>query len=294
MKPSQRSRTAEGSALMRAAHLALDRSPWIFEDVFARRLLGPFPRLLLTAPSLLRMAERIEPLLAAARTQAVVRSRFAEDRLRDAIARGVRQYVLLSAGLDSFSLRGPVSAPSLRVFEVDHPASQAWKRTKLDPLTTKPTSTTFVPLDFESGALAEALLEKGFLSEEPAFFSWLGSTYYLSHDVARGTLAVLTSLAAPGSELVFDYLLADWALEPSEVRLLRRAKAFSGGLGEPLRGAFDPEALHETLSSLGWRVLEDLSAQDQRDAYLANRSDSLLLPGWNRLVRARAARARPT
>jgi len=152
----------------------------------------------------MRLAGRVEPMLGPVRAQALVRSRYAEDRLRDAVGRGVRQYVVVAAGLDSFAWRE--SAP-LRVFEVDHPASQGAKRERLAALDPASVSrAVFVPVDLETDALDAALVRSGFAADAPAFFAWLGATYYLRRAAVERTLAALARVAAPGSELVLDYL----------------------------------------------------------------------------------------
>jgi methyltransferase (TIGR00027 family) len=239
--------------------------------------------------ALLRAAHRVEPGLRAARAQAIVRSRFAEDRLRDALARGVQQYVVVSAGLDSFALRTRGTA---RVFEVGHPASQAAKRERISTLDpARAARVVFVPLDLETGALEPALARAGFLAEAPAFFAWLGTTYYLTVEVVERTLGALARIAAPGSELVLDYLLPDALLSPSDARRLRSAKRFARLCREPWCSAFHPLALAAASDRRGWEPIEDLSAPDQQRAYLASRSDGLRVPGWNHLLRARRADA---
>jgi methyltransferase (TIGR00027 family) len=112
-----------------------------------------------------------------------VRSRYAEDELSKAIERGVAQYVILGAGLDSFAYRRRDLAEVIHVFEVDYPATQAWKQARLRTLgITLPSNLTFIPIDFEKQALADALRAGGYRAEKPAFFSWLGVTEYLTEE----------------------------------------------------------------------------------------------------------------
>src|SRR5262249_52440962 len=135
----------------------------------------------------------------------VVRSRFAEDTLRAATDQGVRQYVVLGAGLDTFAYRNPRA--DVRVFEVDHPDTQAWKRDLLARTGIAiPEGVTHVPIDFQAQSLGEGLAAHGFRTDVPAFFSWLGVTMYLADAAVRSTLAWVAQANAPGSGIVFDYV----------------------------------------------------------------------------------------
>jgi methyltransferase (TIGR00027 family) len=132
------------------------------------------------------------------------RSRFAEENLATAVARGVRQYVVLGAGLDTFAHRNPFTEQGLRVFEVDYPATQAWKQRRLaDAGLISPASLTFAPVDFERQTLADGLAAAGFDAAAPAFFSWLGVAVYLTRTAIRETLAFIAGLRS-GGEVVFD------------------------------------------------------------------------------------------
>lgn len=183
MEEGRPSWTAIGSAMIRAAHLVLDDEPKILRDELALRLSGNGDEATLRTQLQGMQAEvaaRSNPevaqtLLQFLRTIMTVRARYVEDGLEEAIQRGVGQYVVLGAGLDSFAYRRGDLAETLQVFEIDHPATQAWKRERLQTLNMSvPSNLTFVPLDFETQTLAEGLQAGGFKSEQPALFSWLG------------------------------------------------------------------------------------------------------------------------
>jgi methyltransferase (TIGR00027 family) len=198
-EPSQ---TALTAAAARAAHLAVDNEPLIFADTMAAVLLGDRAQEFIGY----HRAYGAHVVLSTARAQATCRSRYAEDRLAAAIGHGVTQYVILGAGLDSYAYReGP--AGRVRVFEVDHPATQEWKRRQLaDARAALPPGVCFVPADFEMGSLTRCLVENGFSLSRPALVSWLGVTMYLTRTAISQTLAEISSFA-PGTELVTDYML---------------------------------------------------------------------------------------
>jgi methyltransferase (TIGR00027 family) len=175
------------------------------------------------------------------------------------------------------------------VFEVDHHATQAWKRERLFRLEERlPANLTLVPVDFETDLLARSLAAAGFRSDRPALFSWIGTTYYLTADAITRTIDALSQLAAPGSELLLDYLLPESGMGADDRRILRRVRRFAERSGEPLLASFRPDEMEHALEAHGWHVLEDLSPQQQRETYLAGRNDTLLLPNLNHLLRARA------
>jgi methyltransferase (TIGR00027 family) len=186
-------------AIQRAAHQILD-NPKILEDPFALRIIGA------EAESRLRLslAQFQKPEVRAKRAAMVVRNRYAEDELARSIPRGVRQYVILGAGLDTFAYRN--LCPILRVFEVDHPATQAWKRSCLEKAAILiPASVTFVSVDFERQMMLDALRQSGFESDELTFISCIGVVRYLSRETFISMLTSIVSLMRAGSELVFDF-----------------------------------------------------------------------------------------
>jgi methyltransferase (TIGR00027 family) len=278
----QPSVTAERVAVRRAVHQLVDR-PLIFEDPIALRILGPAREREIRS-DLHRVAGG--PLGRALRAHLVIRSRVAEDRLAEAVAQGVRQYVVLGAGLDTFACRNTVS--DLRVFEVDHPATQAWKRQRLkDAALDVPSSATFVPCEFGGQSIAAALVEAGLDPARPAFFSWLGVTMYLEPATTLQTITDLAPLAARGGGLVFDYGIR---IESAglEQRLTFKALAHRlSTVGEPMVGFFDPASLVAAVRGAGFTRIEDLSAADLTVRFLLNRSDGLRLSGLGRILCAR-------
>jgi methyltransferase (TIGR00027 family) len=273
------SATAQGTAVLRAAHQLLDRPP-ILEDPIALRVIGAESEAALRANP--RRFDRGRSL----RAFVALRSRYAEDGLAGAVARGVRQYVILGAGLDTFPYRNPFGSEKLKIFEVDHPATQAWKRRRLQETGIgAPESLTFAPVDFEMQTLDEGLARAGFQVREPAFFSWLGVVIYLTKPAVRQTLAFVASLAS-GSGIVFDYspppALMTKTQQIAHERLARQVAA----LGEPWRTYYGPASLAEEVRRLGFKRLEDLGPEEAEERYFKNRADGLRLGGAGRLVKA--------
>lgn len=253
MRAAAPSRTALGVARRRAAHQILDH-PKIFDDPLAVAIAG-------------ELAETPDnPFDRYMRAFMAARSRHAEDQLAVAISRGVRQYVVLGAGLDTYAYR---SHPAVRVFEIDHPATQEWKRERLAAAGIAiPDSMRFVPLDFENQNLAQELLKSGFNPSEPAFFGWLGVIMYLTLEAATETLRFIASLA-PDSGVTFDY-----ASRAPELLARRVARA-----GEPFTLFFEPGDLARLLTSAGFTRLENESCATLNARYFAARADDLRLIG---------------
>ena len=196
MHERQPSRTALGAAGYRAAHQLLEGGK-VFSDPLARTILGDGADAIIAGLSAGPAHQGMRIFMAA-------RSRFAEDCLGVAVSRGVRQAVVLGAGFDTFALRNPYSDLGLRVFEVDHPATQAWKRKRLSEVGLAiPASLTFAAIDFESDDLGHGLRDAGFDPDRPAFFIWLGVVPYLGRAAIAATLRYIASV--PESEVVFDY-----------------------------------------------------------------------------------------
>ena len=197
-EPSQ---TALTAAAARAAHLDVDAPPRIFADTLAATLLGPLADELLAY----HRTRGDHPILAGARAQTTIRARVAEHTLADS---GADQYVLLGAGLDTYAYRSR-RAERVHVFEVDHPASQRWKRDRVAEARLEPRGElTHVAIDLEAEPVLPALVAAGLDPTRPAVVSWLGVTVYLTRDAITATLAMLGTLAR-GSRLVFDYMLPE-------------------------------------------------------------------------------------
>ena len=270
--------TAFAVASLRAAHQFLD-SPLIFEDALAHRVLGleGDPRAHFAAPQYDDGVARVM------RTSLAVRSRLAEDEWAHARQAGIRQYVILGAGLDTYAYREPQPA-EVRVFEVDLPASQHWKRACLRRAAiAEPEHLTFVPIDFTRATLAEGLAAAGFNQAEPAFFSWLGVAVYLDEADVLSTLRYIAS-CAPGSAVVFDYALPPASLSPREHLGWQLITARTAAVGEPWKSYFDPVVLSTTLGDMGFGRVESFSREQLQERYLAGREDGLRLGSLSRLM----------
>ncbi|MGD0445022.1 MAG: class I SAM-dependent methyltransferase [Edaphobacter sp.] len=271
MEQASPSRTALRVALRRAAHQLYDAKPLVLDDPIAVPILGDT-----YAEELRRTPTRPDrPFSVALRAFLVARSRYAEDMLSHAVAKGVTQYVLLGAGLDTFAHRNPY--PGLRVFEVDHPATQQWKRELLETTgLSTPANLTYVPVDFERQGLAEQLSAAGFRSAVPTFFAWLGVVPYLTLDAFRATLAFIGTQPV-GSGVVLDYGQPRSAL-PFLEKLARDSLAARVQLaGEPFRLFFTPPEIAAELTA--FREIEDIGAAEINAHYFAGRSDNLKFVG---------------
>jgi len=285
-KPENRaSQTAQFAAAHRAYHLMHDR-PAILEDDAAGWLLGPPLSAILHAAPLRWLFWR--PLIAKVRPISafvVIRSRYAEDCLAQAIRGGCRQYVILGAGLDSWALRH--TEPGVTVFELDQPATQQWKAARIrDRLGAAPAHLVLIPIDFEREAIADVLAAapgRQYDREAPALVSWLGTICYLTHDAIAGTFASLAAACAPGSRVVFDYFEPKERMSPADLQLFETLDAGGARRGEPMQTLLAAEEMAEILAAAGWRVVEDLSAPEIRRRYLAQRTDGLDIPGFARL-----------
>lgn len=295
MEEGRPSATAMIAAMQRAAHLLWDEAPKILQDPLALGLSGVESEGALQATLGAMQAEqarRSTPEFAQAlfrydRAGIIVRQRYAEDELGQALERGVGQYVLLGAGLDSFAYRRPDLAAVLRVFEVDHPATQQWKRARLRALhVTLPSNLTFIPLDFEQHTLADGLHAGGHRPELPTFFSWLGVTHYLTEEAVFKTLRDVASLA-PGSEIVFQYFLPESRFDGEHRRLVAVWKAGRAARGEPVVSLFEPTTLAACVQELGFTQVWDVGPEEADARYLAGRTDGLRVYPHMHLMKAR-------
>ncbi len=274
MQSAQPSRTAQRVAMRRATHQLLDQ-PRVFEDPLAVAIAGGESE---------QPADAQQPFSRALRAFLAVRSRYAEDQLASAFERGVRQYVVLGAGLDTFAYRNPYRSRGLHVFEVDHPATQEWKRAQLYAAGIAiPQEMTFSAVDFESQPLADGLLAAGFEQEQAAFFSWLGVTPYLSRPAFDATIRFIASLP-PGSGVVFDFAIERRLLSLPQQLALDALAARVARAGEPFQLFFDPAALGGDLAQLGFGSIEDLNGDEINARYFAGRSDGLAVSGGGHLL----------
>ncbi|HEY3680862.1 MAG TPA: class I SAM-dependent methyltransferase [Bradyrhizobium sp.] len=275
------SRTALATSLMRAAHSRLD--PWpLIDDSWGDRLVSKTERdrirerLLRTMDPDARAAAQREPaslldnyfLANTSYPGVVMRSRYAEDALRAATQRGVRQYVLIGAGFDSFVLRRPPFSGDLEIFEIDHPATQSLKLQRIQKCgITLPPSVHFIAADLANETLASVLARSSFRGSEPAFFSWLGVTVYLTREANMATLRAIATASATGSELVFSYVdqieFAEGGRRaPDHPNALAVAR-----LGEPYVSGFNPAELRGDLKQAGLDLVEDLNGHQMAERY---------------------------
>ncbi|MGX5846831.1 SAM-dependent methyltransferase [Mesorhizobium sp. PL10] len=245
------SRTALRVARLRALN-QISPQAGLFRDPYAIAILGE------AAPAAQEL-EQEDDHGRRMRLFVAARARLAEDWLAAAVRRGISQLVVLGAGLDTFALRNPY--PDLAVYEVDHPATQAWKRKCFaEAGLAEPPATTFVPVNFERQRLADELALAGLKPTEPCCFIWLGVVPYLTQEAIFGTLSWIAGI--PGSEVVFDYS------EPAENRDAAGQAALSfhaarvAAVGEPWISFFVPSALAKSLRELGFDEIEDLESSD--------------------------------
>ena len=295
MQNGRASQTAVLAAIQRAAHPLIDNEPWIFQDDFAAPLSGVSEKAsVLSALSALEteLAQTASPTLVkmwlqASRLSVALRARYAEDELSKAVQRGVSQYVILGAGFDSFAYRRRDLQTDLAVYEVDHPATQERKLARLKELGIEiPRHLTFVPIDFETDSIVDALAEQGYRREQPAFFSWLGVAQYLTGAAIDRTLGQIAATAS-GSEIVLNYLVPAALVAEPEKQILQMLESMTAHRGEPARSYFEPAHLEERLKALGFAEVWDLGADEATRRYLANRTDGLRISSLTHLAKAR-------
>ena len=251
MKPDEPSRTALMIARQRAAHQVLDRGA-IFNDPFALKILREEEKDGLA---------NAHPLASIGRLFTAARSRIAEDALSGALERGVRQIVILGAGLDTFALRNPHGARQIRIYEVDHPATQAGKRERLaEAAIALPAWPIFVPVDFERDEVGEKLAAAGFQQNSPAFFTWLGVVPYLTQEAIDRTLDYISSIH--DSEVVFDYMEPPEAFS-EELRQIEKERTEQlKKMGERSVSRFEPAGIRAILRSHGFCAIEDIDYEE--------------------------------
>lgn len=271
MNEFEPSRTAMAVAMQRAAHQILD-TPRVFEDDFALRILGTDSGKLVDA-FIEESNSTGNQSSISSRAFLAARSRYAEDRIDGAFQRGVRQCIILGAGLDTFGYRCKQS--DVRIFEVDHPATQAWKRSLLvNAKIQVPDSIFFTAVDFGKMSIEAELLKSGWNADEPSVVSWLGVASYLSRQTVLEMLALLGSFVG-GSEIVFDYVISPHLMTQSQQEWFDWLNPKISAGGEPLQTFFDPSELRNILINEGFSLIEDLSPADLNTRYFANRQDSL-------------------
>jgi methyltransferase (TIGR00027 family) len=276
------SATAQSVAMKRAAHQLLD-DPKVFDDPVALHIIGQENASALRAePHRFEESSR-SPYL---RAFVAARSRYAEDELAVGIRRGVCQYVILGAGLDTFAYRNPHPHNVLHVFEVDYPETQTWKRARLEEAgIALPESLTFAPVDFEKQTLAEGLLDAGYDSGKRTFFSWLGVTEYLTTEVVMTTLRFIAS-GPVGTGVVFDYMLSPSLLTPAQRSRFDAIAQRVASAGEPWKTFFNPGLLTMDLRAMGFGHSEDSGPEKINTRYFEGRKDGLRVGSLSHIMSA--------
>ena len=279
-KPSQ---TMIRTALWRAVHKLRDQDPKILDDPFAGLLAGfDTDQAILEAHDASDVA-RIPGI----RTPFVVRNRYAEDELTKAVTNGISQYVILGAGLDSFAYRRPDLVQSLLVYEVDHPASQAWKQQRLTQLAlATPPGLNHVPVDFETQTLSSELKRAGFRPNAPAFFSWLGTTQYLTREAVLSTIGEIAALTEPGSEVVVQFIAPPSTIPEGDAAIANLLAERSAQGGEPWLSYFTPTDMEEIFRQVGCKGLEHFGAAEATARYLQGRTDGSRVAAYFGMVKA--------
>jgi methyltransferase (TIGR00027 family) len=265
------SRTALATANMRAAHQLFDPQPRILEDPFAVLVLGKeaVQRIHDTAEHYQTVERR------KFRAHIVLRSRFTEDRLAAAVLRGITQYVVLGAGLDTFSLRQPEWAHALKILEVDHPPTQALKRSRLVAAgLALPGNAGFATIDFERESLRDGLRRYHFSTDEPTFFSCLGVTMYLKEEAVDAMLRSVAEFPV-GSEIVLTYVPPSRNPSGSSPSPLAERAA---SVGEPWVSYFDVDTLTAKLRGFGFSRVEPFSPSEAGQRYFQPHPGDLPVP----------------
>jgi methyltransferase (TIGR00027 family) len=280
MEQSQRSRTIEIPAIMRALHQTIDDDPKILTDPVARRLIDSDDDRRWLAPLL------DHPFAKQWRAGFALRARYAEDCLAEGVQRGAHQYVVLGAGLDTFAYRQPLWGSSLRIYEVDHPITQQWKRDRLKAADIAiPSNLTFVPIDFERASIPGALRATDFTFAARTLCSWMGVTQYLTRDALEATFRFVLSLP-PSSEVVFSFILPQEAVSGIEAEALAVAAQRAAEVGEPWLSRLRGYELALRLRSMGFSHTIHLTPEQARERYFSNRRDGLKERRGEQLMRA--------
>jgi methyltransferase (TIGR00027 family) len=272
MRESQPTGTAHLTAVSRAAHQILDGDPKILSDPLAVGfVLGSSEAEVRANAEVLS-----QPMRRRTRSGIVVRSRFAEDQLCEAVAEGARQYLILGAGFDTFAYRQPEWAADIAIVEIDHPVTQAAKRRYLQQAGIDlPANVSFGAVDFERMSIVDGIAQSAFDPTLPTFVSWLGVTMYLTRPAIEETLHFVLSLPSP-SRITFSFFAPpEVTTDPDVKAQTELMMGMAAELGEPMITFFEPEELAQWLLQLGFAQVFHLSVKETRRRYLANRTDDL-------------------
>lgn len=261
--------TAVRTALWRAMHVLVDSPPHVLEDEIGLKLVAPGEGW--------RDRQDMHPLWTRRfRAAIVARARFIEDLVVEQASRGIRQYVLLGAGLDTFAQRRPEIASRMRLFEIDCPGPQDWKRQRLIDLGFDiPEWLQLVPVDFEAGApWLDRLAASGFDRGQPAVVSSTGVSMYLTHEAVAETLLQVATLA-PGSTFAMTFMLPVDLLEPEDRRAFEWAQKGAAASGTPFATAFAPAEMLALAYEVGFKDARHVSLATLAQRYFAARADGL-------------------
>jgi methyltransferase (TIGR00027 family) len=280
MEQPRRSRTVEIPAIMRALHQTIDDDPKILTDPIAARLILGDDDHQWLAPLL------DHPFAKQWRAGFALRARYAEDCLAEGVRDGVKQYIILGAGLDTFAYRQPSWGGSLRIYEVDDPITQQWKGDRLRVADVAiPSNLTFVPIDFESVSIPDALASTGFAFDTKTLCSWMGVIQYLTPHALETTFQFVLSLPR-SSEIVFSFILPQDAVSGLEAEGLVIAAQRAAEVGEPWLTRLYPDELGVTLRTMGFSRIIHLTPEDAREHYFGNRHDGLAARHGEQLMKA--------
>ena len=282
MSDNKASKTALGTLFVRGVHQLLDAKPLILDDPAALTLLGE------DAVRRIKNSRDHQQMLVARalRTHVVLRSRFTEDRLEQAVGRGITQYVILGAGFDTFAYRQPVWAKALKIFEVDHPATQVQKRLRLERANMAlPLNLGFAAIDFEQESLHDGLLHNGISLTEPSFFSWLGVTMYIKEDAIDAVLRTIAQFP-PESEVALTFTQPPDSLASLESSLHFSLSKVVSDVGEPFVTYFTPAAIEKKLCQAGFKIITFLSSEEAEKQYFRQRPNDLNIPRRSAILSA--------
>jgi methyltransferase (TIGR00027 family) len=260
--------TAVRVALWRALHVQVDPPPHILEDEIGLQLAAP-------DADWRRRPDMDEQATARIRASIVARARFIEDLVAEQASRGVDQYVLLGAGLDTFAQRQPEIASALTIFEVEQPMPQAWKRQRLIELGYGvPDWLRLVPVNFETDSWLDRLLANGFDPNAPAVVASLGVSMYLTRDATVATLRQIASLAV-GSTVAMTFMKPVDLVEPDEQDVLRATDAAARAAGTPFISYYAPQEMMAMARDAGFAAAQHVTGADYTRRYFAGRTDGL-------------------
>lgn len=271
------SRTARITAAMRHRHLLGGVRPLVFEDRFAHLFLD-LPSAMMAVPTPLtdQALGRLLGPLRGFEGEVLARSRYVDEALAPRLAAGLDQVIVLGAGFDTTALAHADRA--CRFFEVDHPATQANKRAILAGHPDLGANIRFVPVDFATDDLADALVAAGFAAQRPSLVSWLGVTMYLEQRVMLATLTTLRRILAPGSVVIFDAYPKREHTLLQELPLFAAARVLTAGQGEPMIGGFDARAFARAIDGKGWRIADVMKGDAMRERWFGHQPRILWPP----------------